>query len=367
MRISRIRVYQVDLPLKKPYYLSGGKLRFDGLDSTMVSVETDAGVTGWGEGCPWGVTYLPAFGHGIRAGLDELAPQLLGLDPRAPAQVNRIMDLALPGHPYIKAPVDIACWDILGQVAGLPLCELLGGRCGGPVPIASSVSTGTPEEMLATVDDFRKQGYRLHSAKIGGPDRDLDVARIRHLNSSQQSGETIFFDLNRSWRPADAVAVMNQLRDLGVFFEQPCETYEENLQVRRLTGHPISLDEGIKEMADLVRTHADGAAEIVNIKVSRVGGLTKARLMRDFCLACGIKLLIMDTGGGALSDTMTAHLAQSTPPDDRIGTWDCASMVSVVAAEGASAVDGHISAPDTPGLGARPVMEVLGDPVAIYQ
>ena len=158
MKIARISVYQVDLPLKKPYFLSGGKLRFDRLDSTMVSIETDDGVTGWGEGCPWGVTYLPAFGRGIRAGLEELAPQLLGLDPRVPAAVNRVMDAALPGHPYIKSPVDIACWDILGQVCGLPLCDLLGGRYGGPVPIASSVSTGTPEEMVATIEDFRDAG-----------------------------------------------------------------------------------------------------------------------------------------------------------------------------------------------------------------
>lgn len=366
MKISRISVYQVDLPLKKPYWLSGGRLKFEQLDSTMVSIETDAGITGWGEGCPWGVTYLPGFGRGIRAGLDELGPQLIGLDPRVPAQINLMMDVALPGHPYIKAPVDIACWDILGQVAGLPLCDLLGGRHGGPVPIASSVSTGTPEEMLRLVENFRGQGYRVHSAKIGGSDPDLDVARIRHLNTHQKPGEIIFFDLNRSWLPADAIMVMNQVRDLGVIFEQPCETFDENLKVWRATSHPISLDEGIKEMNDLVRANAEGAAEIVNIKVSRVGGLTKARQMRDFCLSTGIKCLIMDTGGGAMSDTMVAHLAQSTPEASRIAAWDCASMVSVVSAHGAAAIDGHITAPDVPGLGSTPVMDVLGDPVAVY-
>lgn len=367
MKITRISVYQADLPLKKPYWLSGGRLRFDRLDSTMVALETDAGLTGWGEGCPWGVTYLPAFGRGIRAGLEELAPALLGLDPREPQHVNRVMDQALPGHPYIKAPVDIACWDILGQAAGLPVSELLGGRYGGPVPIASSVSTGTPEEMLGYVEEFRAEGYRLHSAKIGGADPALDVARIRHLDAGRQPGEVIFFDLNRSWLPADAITVMNQVRDLGVFFEQPCETFEENLQVRRATTHPISLDEGIQEMADLIRTHAERAAEIVNIKIGRVGGLTKARQMRDFCLSTGLKLLIMDTGGGTLSDTAVAHLAQSTPEASRIGAWDCASMVSVKTADGAVAVDGHFTAPDEPGLGARPVMAALGDPVAVYE
>ena len=74
MKINRITVWQLDLPLHKPYYLSGGRLRFELLDSTFVRIDTDAGIHGWGEGCPWGVTYLPAHGRGIRAGIDELAP-----------------------------------------------------------------------------------------------------------------------------------------------------------------------------------------------------------------------------------------------------------------------------------------------------
>lgn len=367
MKISRISVYQVDLPLKKPYFLSGGALRFDKLDSTMVSVETDEGVTGWGEGCPWGSTYLPAFGRGIRAGLEELGPQLLGLDPRLPDQVNRVMDQALPGHPYLKSPVDIACWDILGQVAGLPVCELLGGRYGESALLASSVSTGTPEEMLGYIDDYRADGYKVHSAKIGGSDAALDIARIRHLNENQRSGELIFFDLNRAWLPSEAIAVMNQVRDLEVFFEQPCETLDECLQVRRQTGHPIAIDEGLKEMSDLVRIQRDGIAEIAHIKIGRVGGLTKARQMRDFCLATGLKMAIMETGGSVMADTAAAHMIQSVPERSRIATWDCAAMLSVVSATGAIGVDGEISAPEVPGLGSKPVMDVLGDPVAVYE
>ena len=116
------------LPLERPYRLSGGRLRFESLDSTVVGVETDDGIVGWGEGCPWGATYLPAFGGGVRAGLEQIAPQLLGCDPRRVDVINGVMDAALPGHPYVKSALDIACWDILGKAAGLALCELLGGR-----------------------------------------------------------------------------------------------------------------------------------------------------------------------------------------------------------------------------------------------
>ena len=159
---------------------------------------------------------------------------------------------------------------------------------------------------------------------------------------------------------------MNQVRDLGVIFEQPCETFDENLKVRapRLTRYRSM--KASRRWPIWCGRNAEGAAEIVNIKVSRVGGLTKARQMRDFCLSTGIKCLIMDTGGGAMSDTCVAHLAQSTPEASRIAAWDCASMVSVVSAHGAAAIDGHITAPDVPGLGSTPVMDVLGDPVAVY-
>jgi len=111
------------------YKWSGGK-SVAVFDSTVVAVATDAGVTGYGEVCPLGPAYLPAYAAGVRAGLLELAPKLLGEDPTQLGKLNRAMDAALKGHPYVKSAVDVACWDILGKVAGLPVCVLLGGRYG---------------------------------------------------------------------------------------------------------------------------------------------------------------------------------------------------------------------------------------------
>jgi len=91
--------------------LSGGRLTYDSLDSTFVRVDTDAGISGWGESCPWGHTYLPAHGPGVRAGIETMAPFLIGEDPRALAHINRVMDPPLPGHPAAKPAIDIACWD----------------------------------------------------------------------------------------------------------------------------------------------------------------------------------------------------------------------------------------------------------------
>ncbi|MGB5327750.1 MAG: mandelate racemase/muconate lactonizing enzyme family protein [Gammaproteobacteria bacterium] len=367
MKISKISVWQLDLPLHKPYWLSGGRLKFEQLDSTILRIDTDEGISGWGEGCPWGVTYLPAFGKGIRAGIDEIAALLIGRDPRQLDAINRVMDLALPGHPYVKSAIDIACWDIAAKSAGLPVCEMLGAREPDPVPIASSVSTGSPQQMLDEVQRFRDQGYRVHSCKVGA-DVTMDIERINLLGANERAGEIMFYDANRAWLPREAITVLNSIAGVSSWFEQPCETLDEIAQVRRHTSYPIGVDEGLHSIDDLIRIQRDGIAELVNIKINRVGGLTRARRLRDFCLATGITMLIMDTGGTVLSDTGVAHFAQTIPAPSCLGVWSCQEMVSVDPApgQGVRNVDGCFSAPDLPGLGIEPELALLGDPVATY-
>lgn len=368
MKITAIKVYQVDLPLNKPYWLSGGRLKFEKLDSTIVAVETDEGITGWGEGCPWGVTYLPAFGGGIRAGIAELAPPLLGQNPLHLDQINQIMDVSLPGHLYIKSPIDMACWDILGKHAGLPLYALLGGKFQDDVPLHSSISTDTPQGMVENVRSYRKQGYKIHSAKVGGSDVDNDIERINALLADKPAGDTITFDVNRAWLPSEAIAVMNATSDSRAFFEQPCETLDQCRQVRQLTRNPIILDESIQTFEDLLLAQRHNVTQAIGLKVGRVGGLTKARRMRDFCVATGIKMNIEDTGGSAIADTAAIHLALATPAEFDRATWDCSQHHSVITATGGYVKkNGRATVSTTPGIGIKPVLDVLGEPVAVYQ
>jgi L-alanine-DL-glutamate epimerase-like enolase superfamily enzyme len=172
MKITRIAAYQVDLPLKEGRYAWSGGKSVDMFDSTIVRVETDAGVTGHGEVCPLGPVYLPAYAGGVRAGLAELAPALLGRDPTQLGPVNRSMDGTLKGHPYVKSPIDIACWDILGQVAQLPVCTLLGGRYGKDHVLYRAISQESADAMAKRVAEYRAEGYRRFQLKVGGdPDR----------------------------------------------------------------------------------------------------------------------------------------------------------------------------------------------------
>jgi L-alanine-DL-glutamate epimerase-like enolase superfamily enzyme len=200
MKITQIEVYQVDLPLKeKAYNWSGGK-SVQTFDSTVVLVHTDQGITGIGEVCPLGPVYLPSYAEGARTGIAVLAPALLGQDPTQIEKINRHRDSTLKGHPYAKSAIDIACWDILGQVAGLPLCTLLGGRYGDDFVLYRAISQQPPQDMANNVAAYREKGYRRFQLKVGS-DVHTDIERIRAVAEKMERGDILIADANTGWIP----------------------------------------------------------------------------------------------------------------------------------------------------------------------
>ena len=368
MKITRITVYQVDLPLEYPYWLSAGRLKFETLDASFVKIETDEGLVGWGEGTPWGHTYVPAHGPGIRAGIQTMASFILGLDPRKLLDVERAMDLALPGHLYAKSPIDMACWDIAGQAAGMPIADLMGGGSRTPRPIASSVGAKTIADTRAVMERYRQRGYIAHSVKIGG-DAAADIARIRDVESIRKSGEIILYDVNRGWSRQQALQVMSAVEDLNVMIEQPGETLDDIAAITSKHATPVSVDESLVTLQDAARIARDGLAEIFGIKLNRVGGLTKAARMRDIALAHGIDMFVMATGGSVLADAEALHFAATIPDANCRAVWACQDMltVDIAAGRGPRNQDGHLHLPTTPGLGVHPDEESLGKAVAVYQ
>ncbi|WP_300068503.1 enolase C-terminal domain-like protein [uncultured Ruegeria sp.] len=368
MKITRISVYHVDLPLEHPYWLSGGRLKFEILDATLVKIETESGLIGWGEGTPWGHTYVPAHGPGIRAGIETMAPFVLGLDPRRVLEVERAMDTALPGHLYAKSPIDMACWDIAGQSAGLSIADLMGGGSRTPRPIASSVGAKTAEETREVMERYRDRGYVAHSVKIGG-DVERDIARVRDVESIRKPGEIVLYDVNRGWTRQQALKVMTACEDMNVMFEQPCETLDDIAAISGRHASPVSVDESLVTLQDATRIARDGLAEVFGIKLNRVGGLTKAARIRDIALAHCIDMFVMATGGSVLADTEALHLAATVPDDNCHAVWACQDMITVDIAGGRGPRNrnGHLHLPETPGLGVYPDEDVLGDPVAVYR
>lgn len=363
MKIRRILAHRVELPLHETTYNWSGGKSVTVFDSTIIGVETDTGHIGYGEVCPLGPFYLPAYADGVRAGLRELGPHLIGEDPRQLVRLNRRMDAVLKGHPYVKSGIDIACWDLLGQSSGLPVCELLGGRYGEDVHLYRAISQDSPEAMADSVASYRAEGYRRFQLKVGG-DPDVDIARIRAVAAKLQPGDRLVADANTGWIQHEAIRVANAVRDIDVYIEQPCLTYEECLAVRRQIPQPFVLDETIDDLGILLRARSDLAMDVVNLKISKLGGLTKIRQARDLCVSLGIGMTLEDSWGGDIATAAIAHLAQSTPPEFLFSTTDFNSYVTVSTAEGApERVDGRMAASTASGLGIRPRPEVLGAPV----
>ena len=366
MKITRISVWQIDLPLLEPYTLSGGRLRFEQLDSTFVKIDTDDGLTGWGESCPWGHTYLPAHGPGVRAGLATMAGALIGSDPCALRAINQKMDLCLPGHPYAKSAIDMACWDILGKATGMPLWRLFGAEEATAVAVNSSISTGSPDEMLKLILKASADGYRTHSAKIGGNSISADIERIEAISSALPAGESVTFDVNRAWQPAVAVQVLNSVASRD-WIEQPCETLAQCAHVKGRVQQPIMLDECMHTVGDHLEAWKHSACEGVKVKPNRVGGLTRARQIIDLAVEFGWSLHVEDVGGSALADTAAIHLAAGTPANNRLASWLCHYHLSVdpVPGQGARNQRGYAIPPELPGIGVIP--EFDSPPEAVYQ
>ena len=363
MKISRISAYQVDLPLHEGSYKWSGGKSVEVFDSTVVEIETDAGLLGYGEVCPLGPFYLPSYAAGVRAGLKELSPHLIGMNPVHLGPLNRRMDAALKGHSYVKSGIDMACWDLLGKSSGRSACELLGGPFGDNFVLYRAISQESPEQMAAKVEEYRGEGYRRFQLKVGGEPTE-DINRIKQVASVLAPTDRLIADANTGWLMHDAARVVRGVRNVDVYIEQPCLSYEECLSIRRRTDHPFVLDESIDGMPELLRASADGAMDVVNIKISKFGGLTKARLACDLCVSLGIAMTIEDSWGGDIITAAIASLAHSTPTELLFTATDFNSYVTVSIADGAPQRDGgRLSASRAAGLGIVPRMDVLGERV----
>jgi L-alanine-DL-glutamate epimerase-like enolase superfamily enzyme len=364
LRIARVDVYGYDLTYRYgSYTMSGGRV-IDRLASTIVRVTTDEGLEGFGEVCPLGPAYLPAHGEGARAALREVVPALLGLDPRETSVVNDRMDAALLGHGYAKSAADMACWDVLGKAAGLPLCSALGGRRQESYPLYVAVPLGTAEEMSAYVEARRAEGVHRFQLKLGSDPHD-DARRVRAALEATTDEDVLIADANGGWRLQDAVVAARLLDGLDrVFFEQPCPTLEECLYVRQRTTLPMVLDEVITDVPAFLRAFHAGGMEAINLKISRVGGLTRAREIRSLAEALGIRLTVEDTWGGDVVTAAVSHLAASVRPEALFTVSFMNDWTNEhVAGYQPRASVGVGAAPDRPGLGVEVDVEQLGEPL----
>lgn len=367
MKIRRIAIWRVELASHIPYYMADGK-RCETVETIVVRLEADQGLTGFGEVCPI-PHYLPAYARGVAPAIQELAPAILGADPVGPEALMARLDRYLPGHVYAKSAIDIALWDILGKTAGLPLYALLGGRQTRAVPIYHSISCLDPDEMARIATAAKSNGVRQFQVKLGADsDWQADVARLAHVREAVGPGYLVYGDWNCGASRLDATRVGRAAADLDVMLEQPCPTLEECAAVRAATGLPMKLDESVHDTASLLKAYELGCMDAAALKLSKFGGLSALRRARDLCLHLGAKMCIEDTWGSDIATAAALHLAAATPPEAVQNACDLSGYVAPrLDPTGPTRSGGWIVPPDGPGLGLNIDAAQLGEPIAEYE
>jgi L-alanine-DL-glutamate epimerase-like enolase superfamily enzyme len=217
------------------------------------------------------------------------------------------------------------------------------------------------------IDRHRANGIHHFTTKVSG-DLETDIEYLRFVGKHLLAGESLSVDANRGYRMDEALRLVRMAGEIDLMLEQPCASIEECRDLRRRSGVPIMLDEEINTVHDLTRAYHMGAIDALNLKTGRVGGITKARLIRDVCASLRIPMYIQDTAGTSIVEAGIAHLAHSTPPRALLATWDVIGMMPLKTAEGRPTYrDGRIYASDGPGLGVEPIAEVLGEPVTVWE
>lgn len=365
MKITDVELYGYDLTYAHGQYVMSGGRAASMHESTVVRLRTDDGLDGWGEVSPLGGTYLPTFTGAVRAALALVSPSLLGEDPTNINRIHLILRSQLLGNEAAKSAIDIACWDLLGKRAGMPISMLLGGVVQESFPLYEAVPLGLPEEMVDFVAARRAEGIGQFQLKVGN-DPLHDAARTRAVVESVTSSVTVIADSNGGWNIPDATTAVRAMNDLPVYVEQPCRTTVDNAIVSKRTDLPIVLDESIVSLDDLVAAKYEAGAGSINIKLSRVGGITAAARMRDRAVDLGLTVSIEDAWGGDVTSAATSHIAATTTERDLLTTSFFNDWTLEKIADGPRSKNGRGSAPTAPGLGITVDVGTLGEPFARF-
>lgn len=367
MRIAAIRLYAVSLPVV------GGEYRMSSttnrvLHSTVVEIETDNGIVGYGEVCPAGSLYQPQHMLGARAALEELCPALIGSNPLHFENIARTMEATLNGTRYAKASIDIALWDIAGKHYGVRVCDLLGGSVRDKVPSYYSTTVMSPEDTAALVTEKQAEGYPRIQTKVGGRSLDEDIAAIRKVGEIIRPDVKWAVDVNRGWSTRDAITVSRLTESLPYVLEQPCNTYEEVANIRAQVRHPIYLDEATEHLGIILKAAVNGTVDGFGLKVTRLGGLSSMRTVRDVCHFARLPFSCDDAWGGDIIAAACVHLAATVHPSLCEGAWIAAPYIDghYDNVAGIDVSNGWINVPTGPGLGITPTPGVFGEPIKEY-
>lgn len=367
MTIKEIRVYSQPLPAKLLYNMSSSEVTTP--YSTIVEIIDSSGHKGYGEACLASPHYQPAHNAGVCASLDLLAPAVKGCDPTQLNVLNAAMNQALEGHNEGKAAIDIACWDLSGKILNRSVVDLLGGARQPNVITYHVVGIGTPDYAATETERLQSEGIGRIQLKTGGRSIHEDIACIQAVAKVIQPGTDLAIDTNRGWTTAEAIQVSNACANVTLSMEQPCATEAELMQLKQQSKHPIVVDENATDIGAVARMITNGLADGFGLKLTRLGGLSNMRAVRDLCMATRTPMSSDDAWGGDIIAAAGVALGATLDPRLSRGAWIAHPYHQTHYDEkNGPRIDNGFSTLPTGGAGLGLVIEdgQFGDPVAVY-
>ncbi len=310
MKITSIQVHAIRLPLLRPFIVAYTAYR--DMPSIIVKVETDDGLVGLGESVPdqhvtgesWESTYAML--------IHQLAPVVLGENPFDIERIHQVMNQTVHGAPAAKAAIDIACYDLMGKTAGQPVYRLLGGKFHTTLSFPYVISILPPEVMAAEAKQAIADGFACLKIKVGA-DLRTDVQRIRAVRAAVGPDVKLLVDANQGWiNSANTLAVLKQVEDCRIdWIEQPVAAADLDAlsDIRRRVSIPVMVDEGLCGESDMREVIARKAADKVNIKLMKCGGIYPAVKLVHQAGMAGMECQIGSMRESSVASAAGAHLA----------------------------------------------------------
>ena len=293
MKITEVRLGQISVPLRVPFKTALRSV--SSVEDVIVEIHTDTGAVGYGEAPPTGVITGDTTGAIIGAIQDHIAKTIVGRDVDDFEDVIQSVQKCIVKNTSAKAAVDMALWDLYGQLYNIPVYKLLGGAR-KQIITDITISVNPPEEMARDAVDAIRRGYDCLKVKVRA-DPTLDVARLAAVRKAVGDGVCIRIDANQTWQPKEAVRILNQMQEKGLaieFVEQPVKAHDfEGLKyVTERSYVPVLADESVFSPEDALKIMQMGAADLVNIKLMKCGGLYNALKIVSAAEVYGVECMI---------------------------------------------------------------------------
>ena len=308
MKITKINVSSKIAKLKEPITISLGTIHY--AMSAVVEIETDENITGFGEGAP-GILITGETLKGTVECIELFKKVLIGVNPLDREKVHRLMNTVAAQAPSAKAAIDLACYDLLGKKANLPLYQILGGNSSS-VKTDMTIGIDRSEIMAEKAKIAIAQGFDTLKVKVG-TGFEADISRIKAIREAVGSSIHLRLDANQAWAAKEAVRMIDRLAEFDIeLVEQPV-AYHNIDGLAFVTANvrtPIMSDESCFNSKDALRLIKAHAVDYVNIKLMKSGGIYEALKINSICEAAGVECMIgcmvEETNIGV---TAAAHLA----------------------------------------------------------